>query len=100
MDGVGRDVCIAALEVGVDYDQVVDVVQMIPDLISGNLSCNASHNKVSGRSAGNLVRYMRWHVKLSIAPTAFELSFLAYHMACLEAYLTLFVCRYMSLRLA
>ena len=58
MDRVGRYVRIAVLEVDINYNQVVDVVQVVSDLICGNLSCHASHNEISRRSVGDLVGYM------------------------------------------
>jgi hypothetical protein len=93
VNGISRDVRIAVLEVDIDYNQVVDVVQMVSDLICGDLACNVSHNKISRGPAGNLVGDVGWHVELSICPTELELMPLAWNTARLETYLTLFMCR-------
>jgi hypothetical protein len=84
VDGIGRYIRIAALEVDIDYNQVVDVIQVVSDLIRGNLSCHASHDEIARRSIGDLVAYMWWYMELPVRPTEFELTLLAWHTACVE----------------
>jgi hypothetical protein len=73
VDRIGRDVGVAISEVDIDYDQVVNMVQMISNLSRGNFAANAAHNEIARRPIGNLIGNMAWYIELTIGPAAFEL---------------------------
>jgi len=93
MNGIGRYICIAFLEIDVHNYQVVDMVKMVSDLVCGDLSCNTSHDKVSCSSVSDLVRHMRWNVELSVVPAKLELTWLAVQTTIGHACLTRFMWR-------
>lgn len=74
MDGVGRNVGIAISEVKVYHNQIVNVINVIADLPLRHFACNASYDEVSRCSTSNLVRDVRWYVKLTVRPTEIELG--------------------------
>jgi hypothetical protein len=74
VNGVGRNIGVTVLEVDVDHDEVMDMVQVVPNLILVKFSSSTSHDQVSARSIGNLVRHMGRHMELSVVPAEFELA--------------------------
>jgi hypothetical protein len=73
MDRVGGYVRVTVLEVDVDHNQVVDMVQVVANLVCGELPTNTSNHQVSRRSISDFIGYMARHMKLPISPTKLEL---------------------------
>lgn len=73
MDRVCRDERVAALELDVDHDEVVDVVQIIPYALLGEFAVRTADDNVARDSLGDLVRYVAGDMELAFVPADFDL---------------------------
>jgi hypothetical protein len=74
MNRVDRDVHISTPEVDVDDDKVVDMVEMISDLLLGDLASYAAHDNIPRGASCNLTGNMLGHMELAVGPAEFELA--------------------------
>lgn len=74
MDRVGGDVHVSTSNIDVDDDKIVNVVEMISDLLLGDLASQAAHDKVPRGASCDLVGNMLGHMELAVGPTEFELA--------------------------
>jgi hypothetical protein len=94
MDRVGRDIGIAVLEININHNEVVNMIKVVPDLLLRHLAGNASYDKISRRSTGDLVGDMSRYMKVPISPTELELKKISRpHLRLLHPTRTRLVCR-------
>ena len=74
MNRVDGDVHISTPEVDVDDDKVVDMVEMISDLLLGDLAGQATHDEVPRGASCNLVGNMLGHMELAVGTAEFKLD--------------------------
>ena len=74
VNGIGEDIGIAILEIDVDHDKVVYVIQVVTNLVCGELAVSASDNKIAAGSVCDLERHMWRYIELAIIPRECELQ--------------------------
>jgi hypothetical protein len=77
VDGIGRNVGIVIFELDVYYDEVVDVIQVVSNLVGRQFSGSTVDDEISASSTSDLVGHMWRHVELPIVPAKLELVSLA-----------------------
>ena len=75
MNRVCGDVRILAIEGDLDYNKVVDVLQIIPNCFLCMSRTTVENDQISCGSNSYLVGYMTWQDELAIVPTDLDLVF-------------------------
>jgi hypothetical protein len=77
VDRVSRDVRVSISEVDVDNNEIVDVIELFPDLPFCDLACYSAHDEISRSTSSDLVRDVRWHMELTISPAKLKLQLIS-----------------------
>lgn len=76
MHGIERDVGVAVLEGDFDDDEVVDVVEILSNPLSGDVRVNIANDEVPGGPNTYLVCNMSGKDELPVIPSKFDLALL------------------------
>jgi len=75
MDRVCRNAYIFVIESDFDYNQVVNMLQIISDCILGKIGISISNDKISCRSSTNLISHMSRQDELTVIPSDLNLGY-------------------------
>ena len=74
MDRVQLEICIPVLESDIDDDEVVDVVQVLPKHVRGEVGVDVTDDNVSSHASHDLVRNMAWKLEATLTPGNIDLD--------------------------